>query len=336
MSIIIGQKKLPELEYEKESYFEEDIFSNSRILFGENTIYINAKKKIESKSLGGAVPDGFFFDFSDKLDPQFYIVEVELSTHDFYGHIFPQVTKFFAFFMNNKTQRALVDKLYNVIDTDAALRNQFKKYLDKKEIYKFLSDLIKNSQNILLIIDGEKDELPEIMETYSDTWGKMVKVMEVQKFSNGTDVAFTVDPDPEQLIEVPYQEPNDDEPKKYPEANHLKGVQENIKVAYRKIKTICKNISTDLKFCPTKYYISIKSKTNLAFMIFRKKKIRLVAMMPESEIRKIVKKYPISSLSKSVQNFYNGPCAVIHILDNKHLNEIRTVIKRILDKEKQK
>ena len=39
---------------------------------------------------------------------------------------------------------------------------------DGKEIFKFISDLVEDSQNILLVIDDEKPELEEIMNTYSD------------------------------------------------------------------------------------------------------------------------------------------------------------------------
>jgi hypothetical protein len=134
MTIIGNCKRYTQFEYATEKDFEEEIVASSRVLFGKNTIYINAKKKVDSKSLGGAVPDGFFFDFTDLTDPQFYVVEVELSGHSFYNHIFPQITKFFAFFRNTKLQKSLVDKIFSVINTDDTLRNEFKKYLGQLEI----------------------------------------------------------------------------------------------------------------------------------------------------------------------------------------------------------
>lgn len=86
MTIICNGKRYTQTKYATEKDFEEDVVVSSKMLFGKNTIYINAKKKIDSKSLGGAVPDGFFFDFGDSSDPQFYIVEVELCEHSFYNH----------------------------------------------------------------------------------------------------------------------------------------------------------------------------------------------------------------------------------------------------------
>src|SRR3990172_5786085 len=149
MTIIGNGKRYIEHKFSSEKEFEDEVVEVSNILFGKDTIYINAKKKIESKSLGGSVPDGFFFDFSDQNDPQFYIVEVELCTHNFFNHIFPQITKFFAFFKNNKLQKALIDKLFSIINTDDSLKSEFKKYLGQQEVYKFLSDIIESSQNIL-------------------------------------------------------------------------------------------------------------------------------------------------------------------------------------------
>jgi len=138
MAVIYNGKRYLLHKFATEKEFEEEIIQSSKLLFGKNTVYINAKKKIESKSLGGVVPDGFFFDFSDINDPKFYIVEVELSTHSFFNHIFPQVTKFFAFFKNNKLQKSLIDKLFSTINTDDGLKSEFKKYLGGQEVYKFL------------------------------------------------------------------------------------------------------------------------------------------------------------------------------------------------------
>jgi len=178
------------------------------------------------------VPDGFFFDFNDPTDPQFYIVEVELVTHSFFNHVFPQITKFFAFYKNTKLQKSLVDKLFSIIDRDKELRAEFKKFLGRKEIYKFLSDIIDTSQNILLIADGQFRELPEIMDTYTDTWGKLVKFLEIRKYYSGKNTIYTITPD---FDTIQYIEPSADvdEPQEegivITEEFHLEGVSENVR-----------------------------------------------------------------------------------------------------------
>lgn len=177
MILYKDKTKFTEYKYPKEKDLEEEIISNSKLYFGRDTIYIDAKRKLEAKALGGSIPDGFLFDLSDMANPDFYLVEIELATHDFYNHIFPQVTKFFAFYKNKKSQAELVEKIFSIVNTDVNLKRRFKKYLGEREIYKFVKDVIESSQNILLIMDGEKDELPEIIDTYTDTWGKLVRVL---------------------------------------------------------------------------------------------------------------------------------------------------------------
>ncbi len=333
MNVFSIGKKFSEYIYSSEDEFEQDIVTFHKLFFGKKTIYIDAKKKIKSKSLGGTVPDGFFFDLSDISDPQFYIVEVELAKHSFFSHMFPQITKFFAFYKNYKTQKTLVETIYSIVNTDNNLKKEFKKYIGRQEIFKFLSDIIDNSQNILLIIDGEKNELPEIMETYTDTWGKMVKHLTLKKYVHGTDdVIFTIDPDYEK---IDYLEATVDEVEKtdvkYSEEFHLEGVSDNVKSIYQEIKEKTLLIDSSIVFNPQKYYISIKTTKNRAYITLRKKKIRLIAMLPEEEIRSNIKNYKVKTLSEGVQKFYNSPCAAIEIDDSKHLNEVIDILKILIE-----
>lgn len=335
MNVFSIGKKYSEYIYSSEDEFEKDIVTFHKLFFGKKTIYIDAKKKIESKSLGGTVPDGFFFDLSDISDPQFYIVEVELAKHSFFSHIFPQITKFFAFYKNYKTQKTLIEKIFSIVDTDVNLKKDFKKYIGGQEIFKFLSDTIDSSQNILLIIDGEKNELPEIMDTYTDTWGKMVKHLTLKKYVHGTeDAIFTIDPDYEKLD---YLEATVDEVEKteveYSEEFHLEGVSDNVKYIYQKIKEEALSIDESLIFNPQKYYISIKTTKNRAYIKLRKKKIRLIAMLPEEEIKSNIKNYNVKTLSEGVQKFYNGPCAAIEIEDSKNLNEVIDILKILIKQQ---
>jgi len=183
-----NNRKFLEYKYPLEEELERDILSNSKLFFGDNTIFIEAKRKLETKTMGGTIPDGFLFDLSDIDNPEFYIVEIEISSHDFYKHIFPQITKFFAFFKNNKSQSDLVEKIFSIVNSNVELKSEFKNYLIHREIYKFIKDVIENSQNILLIIDDQIDELPEIISTYTDTWGKTVKPLILRKFKNENEI----------------------------------------------------------------------------------------------------------------------------------------------------
>jgi len=333
MIVYKDQNRFIEAEIKLEKQLEDDVVNNAKLLFGSDSIYIDAKKKLDSKSLGGCIPDGFLFDLSDKDNPEFYIVEVELAKHDFYGHIFPQFTKFFGFFKISNNKGDLVDKLFGIINNDDSLKKNFKKYLQEKEIYKFIKDLIDESQNILLVIDGEKSELPDVMNTYNDTWGKFVKIIVLKKFVSGNEVLFTMDPEFEN-IDYSYVNKAIDEKQgvsiEYDEHYHLENVSEDIKNAYIVIKDRITQINSDVKFNCRKYYIAIALERNIAIFQFSKKKIRLVVMKDEDYVRSKLINHNVKHLTESVQKFWNGNCCEIELTNSNNLDEVISIIEELL------
>lgn len=334
MILFQNGKKYIESKYTVESEFEQEILNFHKLFFGNDVIYIDAKKKIGSHTLGKTIPDGFLFDMSDPDNREFYLVEVELECHDFYNHIFPQITKFFAFFKNSKRQKELVEKLFSTINTDTDLKRQFKKYLGEKEIFKFLNDVVDSSQNILIVIDGDKPELPEIMDTYSDTWGKMVKVIVAKKFTCDQESIFSIHPEFETLEYSPPEViPEREIQTDISEEFHLEGVKDNVKQIYAVIKDRVLASNPSFIFNPQKHYISIRGKKNIAFIYLRKAKVRLIPMMPEEEIRQKLKHHNVKTLSESVQRFYNNPCASVDVNDLNNIVEIIDIIKTLMEQD---
>ncbi len=335
MVLFNQNKKYYEFIYAKEEEIEKDVIENSKLFFGEKSLFIDAKRKIDSKSLGATIPDGFLFDFTEPDNPEFYIVEVELSSHDFYKHIFPQVTKFFAFFKNQNSQSELIEKLFSIINSDASLKREFKKNIGEKEIYKSIKDIVENSQNILLVIDEEKEELPEIIDTYTDTWGKMVKLIILKKFHANSDYSFSLNPD---FRDIQFADADSikrtetETSSNYTEIDHLDNVSENVIKIYESLKQKIHFFDSSLIFNPQRYYISIRSDRNIAFLKIRKKKVRIIIMLPEDRVRKLINNYSVVSLSAPVQKFYNGPSCAIDIENEIHLDEIITVLKEKLNK----
>lgn len=330
-----NEERYSEKQYELETDFERLVVDNSKILFGENTIFVDAKKKIDNNSFGGVIPDGFLLDFSDKKNPEFYLVEVELVKHSFFNHIFPQITKFFAFFKNPTSQGKLIEKLYATFANDEELKKELKSKIGKKEIFKFIKDTIENSQNILLIIDGEKKELPEITETYTDTWGKIVKVAilkEYRKENNDKNPILTLSPAFENIENIDIVSENIDTQKEksaYTEQFHLEDINDDTLSIYKELKEKLLEKISLVNFNPQRYYISLRIKRNFAFLKVRKKKIGIIAMLEEEKIREKIVKHEVTTLSEGVQNFYNGPCARIEIINNKNLEEVINLLVEI-------
>jgi predicted transport protein len=320
-----------EKEFRKEKEFENLLINNSKTLFGKDTLLIDAKKKIDSKFMGGVIPDCFLFDFSDPGNPEFYIVEVELSHHSFYNHIFPQVTKFFAFFKNPTSQSELIEKLHAIIVADKAIKKEFQSKIQTRELFKTIKDIIENSQNILLVIDGEKQELPEIIETYTDTWGKMVKVAILKEFTYNNDSILTISPDFENIetVDISSNETKSDVPSQYTEAYHLDGVQPKVKEMYDYFRVNLLKEIPGIIFNPQRYYISLKKKKNIAYTYVRRKRIRIVVLKSFEETKELIKNYPVRELSESVQNYLNGPCCEITIESTSHFSEVIALLKGI-------
>lgn len=323
-ALYFNGKRFTEKEFSKERDFELLTFEHASTLFGQGCILIDAKKKIDSHSLGASIPDAFLFDLKDPNNPEFYLIEVELAKHSFYSHIFPQITKFFAFFKNSESQRELIDKLYTIIISDETLKEDFQKRIGSREIFKYVKDTVENSQNILLILDNEKKELPEIINTYTDTWGKMVKLTLLRAYLNGTDTILTLTPEFENIdkIDIVESEIEEGKSKVYSEEFHLEGVTPPIREIYNTLKTSLSEKIVGITFNPQRHYISLRKKRNFAFLQIRKKKIAIVALAKESVIRERITGYPVSTLTESVQKFYNGECATINIESADHLLQV--------------
>ena len=314
-------------QYKYESEFEDMIFKNSTLFFGEDTILIQTKTKISGSSLGNTIPDGFLFDFSDMNDIKFFLIEVELSKHSFYKHIFPQITKFFSFLRtSNPNQIELVDEMYRIISTNENLLMKFKEKIKDEELYKVLKDTIESSQDILILIDEDLPEFKDIQETYTDTWDKYVKILKVEEYVNDKDSIYSITPDFKILTEteaVFIQDENSIGAKKYTEEFHMEDKTELVKKTYQKIR----DSLSEFTFNCQRYYISIRNSRNFAFLKFKKKFIRLVVMLPEDEVKKIVTNYELQTPGIGVQNFYNGPCTYILIKNLDHIDEVCQVLR---------
>lgn len=317
-------------KYKYESEFEDMIFKNSTLFFGEDTILIQKKTKISGSSLGNTIPDGFLFDFSDMNDIKFFLIEVELSNHSFYGHIFPQITKFFSFLRtDNPNQIELVDEMYRIISTNENLFMRFKekiKNTDYIDLYKFLKDTIESSQDILILIDEDLPKFKDIQGTYTDTWDKYVKILKVEEYVNNKDSIYSVTPDFKVLSETEaifIQDENSIGAKKYTEEFHMEDKTEFVKKTYHKIR----DSLSEFTFNYQRYYISIRNPRNFAFLRCRKKFIRLVVMLPKDEVKQIVTHYELQTPSIGVQNFYNGPCTYIIIKSLDHIDEVCQILR---------
>lgn len=328
MSVFYKNKKFIECRFDLESDFEKVIFENYRQLFGTNTILLDVKKKLDSGELGKTIPDGFLFDFSNLEDPRFYLMEIELQAHDFYRHIFTQITKFFGFIRSpNADQAKLIDSLYRIIESNDEYKSQFQKYLGGKELFKFLKDVVENATDILLIIDGKKTEIDEINLVYSETWGKYLKQIICKVYRSEEAIIIHTEPDFE-VVEaasadmVEDSEEEQDAPKSYTIDYHLSDGSDLVKDIFSRIKSSFPEVLLN----PQHYYIGM-NKPAFSILQIRKNLIRIVVFLPIDEVKKIVKSYSISEPGPGVQRFWNAVCTHVRVDQVENINEIIQVLK---------
>lgn len=324
IGVSLNGDSFEQVVYSREDDFEQLVAQNARTIFGDKAIYVDAKKKVNTSSLGGTIPDGFLIDLSDREDPQFYLVEVELQSHDFFRHIFPQITRFFAFYRDSKQRQGLIETMFTLFKDNAALKKQLRDLIGSQETYKFLKDAIDNGQNILIVIDGPKAEFKEIMDTYTDTWGRMVKVQIVSHFQRDSSNILTVEP-PFQAIpfeDAVSSDKETSEPSQYSEEFHLDGCETKIRDLYSRLKAEFLSVKSTLAFNPVKFYIGVRDSKNIAAIRFRKNRLLLEALLPRDEAKRIVHHH-------SIRPYKNrGP--MVEIDDTQHWDEIHQLIAKLV------
>ncbi|MBN2314532.1 MAG: hypothetical protein JXM79_11425 [Sedimentisphaerales bacterium] len=331
ISVSLNGEIYEQVNYSKECDFEKLVAENAGTIFGDKAIYIDVKRKINTASLGGTIPDGFLIDISDIENPEFYLVEVELQNHDFFGHIFPQITKFFAFYRNSKQRQKLIETMFTLFREDANLKNKIRELIGSREIYKFLKDTMDSSQNILIVIDESKAEFKEIMDTYTDTWGRMVKVQIVNHFRRNNSNILTVKPP---FQSIPFEDATSlstameiTESSQYTEEFHLDGCEENVRDVYNKLKSEFLNVKSTLVFNPVKEYVGVRDIRNIAAIRFYKKKLLPEVFLPEGEVNRIVHHHKVRLYPK------RGP--MVEINDANNWEEIQKLVSRLVEKNQE-
>jgi predicted transport protein len=334
ISVSLNGENFGQVVYSKEDAFEQLVAQNAQTIFGDKAIYIDAKRKINKSGLGETIPDGFLIDLSDPDDPQFYLVEVELQSHDFLRHILPQITKFFDFYSSPWEQQRLTGQIFSILKEDSTSGKKIRDLIGTNETYKFLKDTLENSQNILIIIDGLKPEFEKMMNTHKDTWGKMVKVQIVNHFRLNDKNILTVEPPFQNLpFEDAVSPPPDketSEPSQYTEKFHLERCSTDVKDIYGKLKNTFLNIESTLKFDSVKSYVGVRNNRRLIACIYpQKKKILLVTPLSEDEMKIILASdyHKIKVIPSNVTMV-----SAVEISNTGHWDEIEKLVTQLVEK----
>ncbi len=168
-----------------EAKLEDAVIKNYRKSLGEGTFYIPVKKLVGTEIK--KVTDGLLLDLNDPKHTTFWIVEVELSSHDLENHVQKQLMGFLTALEEEKTKRDLLKAVWPYVDKnsdDAWNVKYFVPLWDGKTTpYQLIDNLIHSEPGILVIIDEVTPKLQAMMSLLSKLGP--VKIVEFKTFGKG-------------------------------------------------------------------------------------------------------------------------------------------------------
>ena len=178
-------------EYELEEDFERTVVAHSRDIFGEKTIYLDLKKRLENENVL-TIPDGYLIDFSFQRTPRLYIIENELVKHDPFRHIGQQLLKFAIAYKasGRKLQKILYRHLKDDDERWAFVR-QHTKEAGLRNVDVLLDKIIFEEQVAAVIV------IDEVTQDLQNVLGQLTMntdVVELQTFVRDDDVMHHVTP----------------------------------------------------------------------------------------------------------------------------------------------
>ncbi len=149
-------------QFEKEAEFEKIVFEQYNSIFGKSSILFK-KQKLKTFSGIGSIPDGFI------VDPQknkWYILEVELSSHDVHRHILPQITKFKTSLRNYQNRKTLIDDFDKSINANPFDFAIWQSVTNDRNTHRKITEIVDSEPELLIIIDGENQSLEEALSDF--------------------------------------------------------------------------------------------------------------------------------------------------------------------------
>jgi hypothetical protein len=186
--IILEDKKLIEVRFVDEQEVEDLVVANSEHFFGPSSIII-PKKKIKTKDGFGTIPDGFAIDLSTRV---WYIVEAELSHHNVWTHIAPQVTKQLLAAVRPETRQMLTEILVLMITDGSSTKEKFDdEGIKEIDIRKVLGEIFEKAPIIGMPIDAVTNDLREWAATLKNDV-KLWIVRKYVEFGNPKNIAYQI------------------------------------------------------------------------------------------------------------------------------------------------
>ncbi len=195
-NLIHNNKIFLPYDYKTEKEFEQEIVANAKAIFGEQSIYIDVKKKLVNDNIV-TIPDGYLIDLSFEKEPRLYIIENELAKHDPYKHIGDQLLRFAISYKTSG--RKIKSFLLEAVTKDKEKEKFINDYMSKsgiRNIDALLEEIIfEKPIAAIVVIDQITSDLDNVLKQL--TLNK--DLLEFQTFVNGSDKIHKFDPFQEEI-----------------------------------------------------------------------------------------------------------------------------------------
>lgn len=152
--------------YKNEKELESFVLKNSAQIFGAESVYFDIKQKVESKAKT-RITDGFLLDLNDSGNPKFWIVEIELASHDLYKDVEPQVRGFLRALNLEDTLTVIRNTLYEELRKDRRKLNLVREASGEDDAHYFVEKVLRTKAGVIVVIDSVTPQLEEIVEELS-------------------------------------------------------------------------------------------------------------------------------------------------------------------------
>ncbi len=175
-----------ERKFKTEKEFTDLITTNTGLLFGKNTLLIDATKSLLECYV--------LIDYNESENHILHLVDISLSKQNFW-ETFARISKLFTILTSADYTAQFAKVLGSVIAESKELTDEIitlsgyeeqevkeGKEQEDADIEEYLRQLLYNKPFIMLISDQERLELDEMRRTYPTNWGKCTVSIVMQKY----------------------------------------------------------------------------------------------------------------------------------------------------------
>jgi hypothetical protein len=171
-------------EYQREEELGGRVSKLVEFVFGPKVLYFDIRQRLASQAKKANVTDAILLELKKDGKSRLRLVEYELSSHDLYSHVQPQIMGFLRSLRNPQALRDVQLSLYEEIQADEGKRETFMEFMEPtSDMFFFLDRILHERCGVVIIIDEATPQLMEICEDLSSY--AEVRVIEFKTYRKG-------------------------------------------------------------------------------------------------------------------------------------------------------